>query len=139
MRLLHLPQELIQHIITFVPDGDLGALERVSRRMHHLSNDPLLWRDRCSRFKYWEDGWQSISAAADIDSRHGAHHSWKMVFYRRISIDNQAVRLLDQIVASPSRRIEYTEKIASYGYDVKDCLLEQLATPETADDWLARR
>ncbi|KAF3927219.1 hypothetical protein ABW20_dc0105856 [Dactylellina cionopaga] len=129
--------EVTQQIIAYVPDDDLQALERVSRRLHQLTNDSLLWRGRCSRFKYWEDHWHNNSSSAD--GHYQALRNWKRVFYRRITIEREACQLLDHIVASPSRRIEHTEKIASYGYDVKDYLIEQLAIPETANDWLARR
>ncbi|KAK6523971.1 hypothetical protein TWF281_001928 [Arthrobotrys megalospora] len=137
MQLLHLPQEITQHIIEFVPDGDLPALETVSRELHRLTNDPLLWRGRCRRFKYWEDDWHPY--ATGPDGHYQALRKWRGVFFRRIKLEREAQRLLEKIVVSPSRRIEYTESIAAYGYDVKDYLIKQLETPESATDWLARR
>ncbi|RVD81711.1 uncharacterized protein DFL_009561 [Arthrobotrys flagrans] len=126
-----------KHIIEFVPDDDLAALEGVSRELHRLTNDPLLWRGRCHRFKYWENNWHHY--ATGPDGHYQALQNWKRVFFRRIQLDREARRLLEKIVLSPSKRIKYTEKIAAYGYDVKDYLIEQLETPESATDWLARR
>ncbi|KAK6352700.1 hypothetical protein TWF730_009511 [Orbilia blumenaviensis] len=137
MHLLHLPQEITQHIIEFVPDHDLTALESVSQELRRLTNDPLLWRGRCRRFTYWEDNWHPYDKGPD--GHHQALQTWKRVFYRRIKLDQEAQKLLGKIVVSPSKRIEYTEKIAVYGYDVKDYLIKQLETTESATDWLARR
>ncbi|KAK6339519.1 hypothetical protein TWF718_008926 [Orbilia javanica] len=137
MQFLHLPQEITQHIIEFVPDDDLAALEGVSRELHRLTNDPLLWRGRCRRFKYWEDAWHNHTTGPD--GQYQALQSWKRVFFRRIRVDQKAQGLLEKIVISPSKRIKYTETIAAYGYDVKDYLIKQLETPEEATDWLARR
>ncbi|KAF3309509.1 hypothetical protein TWF173_010788 [Orbilia oligospora] len=137
MQFLNLPQEITQHIIEFVPDDDLAALEGVSRELNRLTNDPLLWRGRCRRFKYWESSWHQYPTGPS--GQYQALQSWKRVFFRRIKLDREARRLLEKIVISPSKRIRYTEKIAAYGYDVKDYLIKQLETPESANDWLARR
>ncbi|KAK6498557.1 hypothetical protein TWF481_011145 [Arthrobotrys musiformis] len=137
MQLRHLPQEITQRIIEFVPDDDLVALERVSRELYRLTNDPLLWRGRCRRFKYWEDDWHPYVSGPE--GHYQSLQNWKRVFFRRLKIDGEAQKLLEKIVSSPSKRIKYTEKIALYGYDVKDYLIKQLETPESATDWLARR
>lgn len=129
--------EILHHILSFVSDYELKHIERTCHKLHRLTNDPLIWRMRCSRFLFWEDSFSNGHASPD--GHYTALRNWKSVFYRRLSIERNTLSLLDKIIANSSMRIENTEKIAAYGYDAKDCLLEQLSIPDDAQDYLARR
>lgn len=37
-----LPDEIIEHILTFVKDRDLGRCRQVNRRLHHIANSPYI-------------------------------------------------------------------------------------------------
>ena len=131
-----LPDEIIQQILFYTSPEDALIVERVSRRLARLANEPLLWRYHClTSFNYWDSKHRIrqkfAGRVADVD--------WKKIYFYRQDVDIQTTRTLDEILASQIKRIEKFERISQFGYDAKDTLLRHCSTGEAAEDVLARR
>lgn len=132
-----LPDELIQHILHYLPPQDtLAHVLCLSRRLHRVAREPLLWKHYCqSTFRYWQRDHRfqdKLGARAqDVD--------WAGLFVLRLQRTARVARLLDSIVGSRVLRIHRIEQICRLGYDAKDYLLAQCRADESAPDVLARR
>ncbi|KAH7018289.1 F-box domain-containing protein [Microdochium trichocladiopsis] len=132
-----LPDEIIQLILRHVPAQDvLSAVALTSRRLHTVSQEPLLWKYFCvHNFKYWQAEHyiqrKLVAQVHDVD--------WKRLFIQRLQRNIHIAYLIDGIVASRVRRLQKSEAICLYGYDAKDYLLSQCKVADSADDVLARR
>lgn len=132
-----LPDEILQHILYYVPPQDvLLNVQGASRRLHDLSGQPLLWRYHCRvQFKYWDQKHRIrqkfLGGVGDVD--------WKLLYAHRAKIDSQTTEYLDSILDGQVDRIQKFELIAGFGYDAKDTLLHHCHTNEEAEDALARR
>ncbi|KAI9707265.1 MAG: hypothetical protein M1836_000225 [Candelina mexicana] len=131
-----LPDELIQHIISYTPPSSAAAIERVSKRFSEVAKEPLLWRYYCRvYFTYWDADHEIrqkfASPVASVD--------WKQVYVRRGLVERTATHLLQSILSNQSGRIDKIQKIVELGYDVKDALLRHSRTQDDAEDVLARR
>jgi F-box protein 21 len=132
-----LPDEVLQHILLFVPPRDvLLHIQRVSKRFNQLGSEPLLWRYHCRvQFNYWDSKHRIrrkfLGSVGDVD--------WKALFTHRQRVDSQTTAILDSILEDQVNRIRKFNAIAEFGYDAKDSLLRHCHTSETADDVLARR
>ena len=129
--------ELLLHIFADVPPEDnLRSLQLVCKRFHTVANDKTIWRRNCiTSFRYWkDDGWFHDTVA---NERAGV--DWKEVWLRRKRTNARIGKIFDGILETRVGRLQRYREISEYGYDAKDFLLEQSATPEDADDVLARR
>ncbi|KAI9052523.1 hypothetical protein LZ554_003867 [Drepanopeziza brunnea f. sp. 'monogermtubi'] len=137
LTLIRLPDEILQHILTFCPPSDLLLnIQSVTKRFHSLAAEPLLWRHHCrAEFKYWEPKHhiqQKFRAnVGDVD--------WKRLYTHRRKVDIRTTALLDRILDRQTDRISNFQSISEYGYDAKDTLLRHCRTDESAEDVLARR
>ena len=130
-----LPNEVIQHILLYVPPASVPALQRVSRRFNDLTQ-PLLWRYHCrTQFRYWDEK----HGIQDKFSGNIAKVDWKKAFSERHNIDRSISQAIDSILSRQTGRIEKFEQIVGFGYDAKDALLRHLNVGDEADDVLARR
>ncbi|KAI9717423.1 MAG: hypothetical protein M1812_004775 [Candelaria pacifica] len=131
-----LPDELVQHILYYVPPSSAAALERASKRFRDVSNEPLLWRYYCRvHFGYWDaehDIWQKF--ASPVSSA-----DWKQLYVRRGLVERATTHLIQGILSNQSGRIDKIQQIVELGYDVKDTLLRHTRTQDDAEDVLARR
>ncbi|KAJ1324258.1 F-box protein 21 [Microdochium nivale] len=132
-----LPDEIIQLILHHVPaHATLSSVALTSRRLHRVSQEPLLWKHYCVKnYKYWH---------AEHDFRRSLRapvHSvdWKRLFMVRLRRNDHVRRLVDGIVSSRVCRLQKSEDICQYGYDAKDFLLTQCKIGDDAHDVLARR
>ena len=132
-----LPDELVQHLLHYVPPEDiLQNFSLLSKRLHRVAQEPLLWRYYCrTTFKYWN----SDHRLGEKLRRPVHHVDWKALFLLRLRRNARAAVLLDGIVESRVLRLQKMEQICRFGYDVKDFLLAQCRVDESADDVLARR
>lgn len=132
-----LPDEILSHVLYFVPPEDtLANVQLTSRRLTRLGNEPLLWRYHCRiSFKYWD----SKHRIAPKFAGNISDVNWKKIYFYRRNVDIQTTRSLNGILASQIKRIEKYEKISQYGYDAKDTLLRHCQTNERSVDVLARR
>ncbi|RYO80616.1 hypothetical protein DL764_009877 [Monosporascus ibericus] len=132
-----LPDELVQHILQYIsPEETLKNVSPLSKRIHRVAQEPLLWRYYCrSSFRYWSSDHQFEKKLRrpiyDVD--------WKSLFLLRLRRNARAAVLLDCIVESRVFRLRNMEQICQYGYDAKDFLLAQCRVDESAEDVLARR
>lgn len=131
-----LPDEILQQILFYVSPKDTLIIQKTSKRLARLANEPLLWRHHCrTSFKYWDSkhriGQKFAGNVGDVD--------WKKIYFYRRDVDSQTTRALDGILAGQTGRIEKYERISKFGYDAKDTLLRHCATGEEVDDVLARR
>ncbi|KAF8424105.1 hypothetical protein EV426DRAFT_103045 [Tirmania nivea] len=133
---LHLPDELLQTIFTFVHDPDIFSVTLVCRRFYHLSSLPISWRDRCAQFTFWEP---HHSYQRKLNHSNPSEVQWKKLFVRRYKSNKQISELLNEIITHSTDRIIRFEKIARQGYDAKDCLRRMLECGEDCEDVLARR
>jgi F-box protein 21 len=132
-----LPDEVLQHILDFVPAEDaLRRTSLISKRLYILSSQQLLWRDHCEAdFTYW-------------DARHGMPHKldadigevdWKALYKYRKKIESDVSDVLDSIIKSQTGRIAKYKDISVHGYDAKDALLRHCSADDDQEDVLARR
>lgn len=137
MTLDALPDEIIQHLLLFVPPSDtLENLQYVSRRFRRLVDEPLVWRYHCvTRFKYWHPSHRFHEKLRQPVQQ----VDWKELFNLR-KIQNSAIAVeLNGIIRTKTKRFKRYGLIGQYGYDAKDFLLEQLHVDICSGDGLARR
>lgn len=131
------PDEIIRHILLYLPPEDtLRSFQLLSRRLHYLANESLLWRWYCRiSFKYWHPGhrFQEKLAvrASSVD--------WKRMWLARKRSNNEVARLLDGVLSTKVGQLRRLQQICQMGYDVKDYLLDQCHIDDSAEDALARR
>lgn len=135
--LADLPDEILQQILSYLSPFELLVnVQRTSRRLARIGNEPLLWRYHCHvNFKYWDSKHNIAQKFAgkveDVD--------WKKLFFYRQDVEFQTTRALDNILSKQIKRIEQFEQISQFGYDAKDTLLRHCGTSEATEDVLARR
>ncbi|KAI4920873.1 hypothetical protein J4E85_008988 [Alternaria conjuncta] len=67
--MIHLPDELILHIISYLEPSELVALQHVSRRFLNLSRDNNLWKSLCFTHSVAERRRRRLEITTDIDPR----------------------------------------------------------------------
>lgn len=137
MSLQQIPDEIIQHLLYYVPPEDnLSSFQYLDHRLRHLANESLLWKYHCqSSFTYWNPEHNFYRCLRDRAS----NTPWKKIFLIRKSRNAQVERLLVEILETKVGRLKRFEKVCKLGYDAKDYLLEQCHADESAEDVLARR
>lgn len=133
----NVPDEIIRQILHHVPPDDaFDSLPLVSQRFNRLAIEPLLWKHFCqTSYRFWH-------AQHRIDQKLEAMASrtpWRDLWRRRKYRNDMIARLLDEIIATKVSRLTKIGSICQFGYDAKDFLLEQIQTPDSAEDALARR
>ena len=131
-----LPDEVITSILQYTPPESTINFAQTARRFKAVADEPLLWRGYCqSSYRHWDPNHnlpQKLAQDAVLTD-------WKRLFVNRRRIDKQALDIVDSILASQTARVEKSQKIVDLGYDAKDVLLRLCATPQDAEDVLARR
>lgn len=133
----NVPDEIIRQILQYVaPEEVYDNVLLVSKKFKRVAIDPLLWKYYCqTSFRYWH-------AEHRIDEKLASRASkiaWRELWRRRKCRNDLVARLLNEIIASKVSRLARIGKICQFGYDVKDFLLEQIQTSDSAEDALARR
>lgn len=136
--LLSLPEEVIEHIIKYIPDDDDAVLNinLVCKQLYRLSDSPSEWRSRCRQLRYWEP---KHNFHEKLRNPVPAEVDWRALFVQRFHVRKRTTQLLNEIISSPINRIPKYHEIGNFGYDAKDCLAEHAKVSEDADDVLARR
>ncbi|KAJ0276829.1 hypothetical protein COL940_008067 [Colletotrichum noveboracense] len=137
LSLAQVPDEILLQILHYVSAEDtLLSVHPLSRRLHHLANEPILWRYYCLHsFKYWHPEHQFRDKLLEPASK----VSWKRLFLCRMRRNARVVSLFDGVLATKHGRVKKFEEICLLGLDAKDFLLNQAQTPELAEDVLSRR
>lgn len=132
-----LPTEMLEAIFLHLDPNSLFALAQVNRLIKHLTTDsPVIWRHLCrTSFTTWAPHHHIAAKLAGPLS----HVDWRTLYMRKRFIEREATRLLDHVVATQHKRIQCINEIADFGYDAKETLLRECATPDDAHDVLARR
>ncbi|KAK4497463.1 hypothetical protein PRZ48_011914 [Zasmidium cellare] len=136
-RLFELPDELLEAIVSYLPPTATLSFGTTSRRANKITYEPLVWRRHCrNTWRYWEKS-HVLEERLELPP---TRTKWRQLFNERRRIDREAQELFDQMLTTQQWRFERMEKIASWGYDVKDLLLQlRDATPDDAEDVLCRR
>jgi F-box protein 21 len=137
MTLSALPDEIIKQVLYYLPPERLiQGPELTCRRLHRLSNDPLLWRYHCLHgFEFW-------SSEHDFPRKLQlpvTQVDWRELFRLRKIRELRAAQLLNGLLTSRKGHVGVIEKATALGYDVKDFLLEQCQIQDTAEDALSRQ
>lgn len=132
-----LPTEMLEAIFLHLDPTSLFTLAQVNRQMKHLTTDsPVIWRHLCrTSFTTW-------APHHHIDAKFAAPLSdvdWRTLYMRKRRIEHETKQLLDHVIATQHKRIQCINEIAEFGYDAKETLLRECATPDEAEDVLARR
>jgi len=136
LKLLDLPDELLESILAFVPLGSLPACQSTCKKLWKLCANRLLWKHHLQEhYRYWHPAHDiaGLLNAPAIDT------DWRHILATRRQQDQITSRNLDSILASQTGRIQKSEIVIGQGYDAKDVLLKHLACPDYAEDVLARR
>lgn len=133
--LAHLPQEILHHILIYLPPIAVLSFQRVCHAFNDICG-PLLWRTIClSHFQYWSSTRElQHKLALPVDQI-----QWKRIFAERYRINQDVNHTLDSILGTQVGRIEKTGSIVQHGYDAKDVLLENLHVGKDAPDVLSRK
>lgn len=133
----NVPDEIIRQILEYVPPAQsYDDILLLSKRFKRIAFEPLLWKHYCQiSFRYWHADHRLSEKLAARASKTDWRELWKIRQYR----NDLCARLLDHIIATKVGRMEKVARICRFGYDAKDFLLEQIQTPDTAEDALARR
>ncbi|KAK4194978.1 hypothetical protein QBC40DRAFT_289796 [Triangularia verruculosa] len=136
-RLSDFPDEIIRHILHFVSAEDnLRNFQLVSRRLHNIANEPLLWRTYClQHFHFWDPDHELEKKLKARASSVG----WKKIWLKRRRTNREVERLLDGIVKTTRGQVRSIATICEQGLDAKDYLLDQRFTDESDNYVLARR
>ncbi|KAF9638547.1 F-box domain cyclin-like protein [Lasiodiplodia theobromae] len=134
--LLALPDEILTHILSYLDPYDLNAVQLTTKRLHSLSQEPLLWRHLCRvHFRFWNPTHRfSAKLRQPI-----ADVPWRRLFLNRKQLDHEVDKRMDMIIATQQNRANHIEWIAERGYDVKSVLLKHKNADEGKEDVLARR
>jgi F-box protein 21 len=139
MSLDQFPDEIIQHVLTYLPAEDnLAAFQLASRRMCRVAREPVLWRQHCRvRFRFWDAG----HALQRKMTGRASSTDWMGLFVARLRMNARAARLLDDVIeaGTVSADVASFGELAQMGYDVQDYLLEQARAGDEFADVLARR
>jgi F-box protein 21 len=135
--LVGLPDEILQHILYFIPPDDaLLRCQLVSKRLYLLTSQSLLWRYHCRfEFSYWDARHRIrqkfFGEVGDVD--------WKSLYIYRRKVEQTVTKVLDSIIESQTGRIAKYKGISVHGYDAKDALIRHCNTQDSVEDVLARR
>jgi len=133
--LLHLPNEVLQHILSYCDVKTAITLQGTCTAFVDLC-DNLFWRKHCfDDFKTW-DGRHGLQEQQD-----GAFSTrdWRSLYIERSRVSTESHQILNSILANQAGRIGKAHTIIQHGYDAKDALLECLDVSNDAEDVLARR
>lgn len=135
--LCDIPDEIVRHILWYLPPEDtLLSFQLLSRRYHHIANEPLLWRWYCQKsFRYWHPRHRFHEKLAALASS----VDWKGLWITRKQINKRIAQLLNEVLRTKVGQMRNLGQICEMGYDAKDYLLEQCHCDENAEDVLARR
>lgn len=135
--LLSLPEEVLSAIISCISDSCLISVSRACRKLNRICSSPLEMRQRCIRFRWWEERHRiedkkAFSCITDVN--------WRELFLYRIRVRLATSQLLGRIIETPTNHINNFNKIVDFGYDAKDCLEAHAeVADDEVDDPLARR
>ncbi|KAI7271705.1 hypothetical protein KC335_g4743 [Hortaea werneckii] len=132
-----LPDELLEAIILYLGPTSTTSFALACRRSSQIAHEPQVWHRHClAEYRYW----QPHHDLKEKLSLPPAQTPWRQLFAQRRRIDAEAADLFEALLLTQQERYARMERIANWGYDVKDLLLGIVdGTPDDAEDVLARR
>ncbi|RMZ00614.1 hypothetical protein D0860_07927 [Hortaea werneckii] len=132
-----LPDELLEAIILYLGPTSTTSFALACRRSSQIAHEPQVWHRHClAEYRYW----QPHHDLKEKLSLPPAQTPWRQLFAQRRRIDAEAADLFEALLLTRQERYARMERIANWGYDVKDLLLGIVdGTPDDAEDVLARR
>jgi F-box protein 21 len=136
LTLENLPDEIIQHVFSYLPIKPVVCLLQTSKHLRRIAGEQALWRHYCLRdFQHWDEKHHiREKSAIRLSSK-----DWQRIYTQRVNTDRRTTALLDHIVAKQLYRIGKFQVIPLQGYDAKDTILRHLRVGDDAEDVLARR
>ncbi|KAL9057844.1 MAG: hypothetical protein Q9162_002074 [Coniocarpon cinnabarinum] len=133
--LLQLPDELVQHILTFLPLPSLVTAERINHRLNALVRSNTVFAVHCvDQFRFWHPKHNlRRRLRAPI-----AETDWRQLLVERAHTEERVSETFEELLQHQAGRTERSEVITGEGYDSKDFLLQQVRTSHNAEDYLAR-
>ena len=120
IRLIDLPDEVIQNVLFRLNYTNALALEATCRRFRDVANEPLLWKSFC------RDGWKKWQPRHNFKAKIAGSEfdRWKGLFAERTRSHREVCALVESIIEEDRNRIKEVEKIVNLGWDAKDALLD---------------
>ena len=120
VRLIDLPDEVIQNVLFRLNYTNALALEATCRRFRDVANEPLLWKSFC------RDGWKKWQPRHNFKAKIAGSEfdCWKGLFAERTRSHREVCALIESIIEEDGNRIRKVERIVDLGWDAKDALLD---------------
>jgi F-box protein 21 len=120
IRLIDLPDEVIQNVLFRLNYTSALALEATCRRFRDVANEALLWKSFC------RDGWKKWHPRHNFKAKIAGSefNGWKGLFAERTQSHREVCALIESIVEVDVNRIRKVERIVELGWDAKDALLD---------------
>jgi F-box protein 21 len=120
IRLIDLPDEVIQNVLFRLDYANALALEATCRRFRDVANEPLLWKSFC------RNGWKKWHPQHTFKAKLAGNDftGWKDLFAERTRTSRETRTLIENIVEQDLDRIPKIERIVELGWDAKDALVE---------------
>lgn len=133
--LQHLPDEVVQTILSYGSADDAISVSTTCWRFHDIANEPLLWKGFCQNdFRYW-----SASHKRKEKLRDATCDDWKALYILRSAAPRPTKRLINHIISNPIRQIDTLSSIVAIGYDAKDTLLDLFHRSPSSSNHLAQK
>lgn len=130
-----LPDEILQAIFRHLDAITLTSISRTSKRILSITDEHLIWRERCLRdFTYWD-----VSHDIELRRSDPSFHEWKGLYAVRHTAHVAAQSTLQMIIDDPISRLARVQRICDHGYGIKDTLLQLYQESPSTDCSLARR
>ena len=134
-RLVQLPDEVIQVILSHLPPLGNIALQQTCRHFANVGNESLLWRKYCQdNFKWWDRKNQFTARLQDA-----SFTAWKELFASRHKNSQATRKAVANIVAEEVGRLDSLKVILDAGYDAKQDLLDMFWNSASSQSHLAQR
>ncbi|KAK5561033.1 hypothetical protein LTR46_001343 [Exophiala xenobiotica] len=130
-----LPDEVIQAILSYSPPTTAISLQQTCRRFSSVANEPLLWRQYCQTYRWWDKRHNIKSKFRDASS----FADWKSLYANRHTSSHATRNAIDRIVAEELGRLDWINIILEAGYDAKETLLDMFRNAASSQNYLAQK
>jgi F-box protein 21 len=130
-----LPDEVIQTILSYSPPTTAISLQQTCRRFSSVANEPLLWRQYCQTYRWWDKRHNIKSKFRDASS----FADWKSLYANRHTSSHATRNAIDRIVAEELGRLDWINIILEAGYDAKEMLLDMFRNAASSQNYLAQK
>lgn len=133
-QLTTLPDEVIQAILSVSPPTTAVSLQQTCRRFASVANEPLLWRQYCQTYRWWDKRHNIKQKFQDA-----SFADWKSLYANRHTSSHATRNAVDRIVAEELGRLDWINIILEAGYDAKEALLDMFRNAASSQNHLAQK